>query len=278
MGVNNKGEIDMNEFYLYNSDDISRKINVNGTIIGDNERILIAGPCTFGSYEELFEIAKELKRLGVKFLRGGAYKTRTDPYSFQGLQDEGIEILLRIKRELELNIVVELTNTCQVKKYSPFIDIIQIGSRNMYNYDLLREVGKSSSAVLLKRGLSASYKEWLLAAEYILKEGNKRIVLCERGIRNSVSNETRNVLDIQAVPYMKKHTKLPIIIDPSHASGQAYMVEDMSKAALVAGADGLIIEVHVDPSKSLCDSQQTINMEQFENIFKFNKELNKNIL
>lgn len=256
--------------FLYNN------IQTNNEFVNNDEKVIIAGPCTFSSYEELYAIAKELKKIGIKYFRAGAYKGRTNPYSFQGLQDEGMEILLKIKKELNLCIVTELLTIEQIKKYADYIDIIQIGSRNMYNYELLKAAGKTNKIVLLKRGFSANYKEWLLAAEYILKEGNNNVVLCERGIRGFNSEETRNVLDIQAIPYIKKNSKLPIIVDPSHSSGEAYMVEPMSKAALVAGADGLIIEVHTNPEKSLCDSKQTINVETLKKILNFNKEI-KNI-
>jgi len=258
--------------YLYN------KLNIDRSLICNETKLIIAGPCTFGSYNELYDIAKQLKKIGIGFLRGGAYKARTNPYSFQGLQDEGIDILIKVKEELNLKIVTELMTIEQVRKYANKIDIIQIGSRNMYNYDLLKEVGKTNTPILLKRGLSASYQEWLFAAEYILKEGNKNVILCERGIRNAISNETRNVLDIQAIPYIKKHSNLPIIIDPSHASGKAYIVEPMSKASLVAGADGLIIETHLNPSESLCDSEQTINITQLKSIVDFDKKMKKNNL
>ena len=263
----------MKEDYLYSLKDLPYEINVSGDIIGGNNKVIIAGPCTFGSYSELYKIAKELKKIGVKFLRGGAFKARTCPYSFDGLKEEGMEILLKIKEELDIKIVTELLTIEQVRKYGNRVDIIQIGSRSMYNYELLKEVGKLNTPVILKRCFCASYREWLLAAEYILKEGNKNIILCERGIRNNISSETRNVLDIQAIPYMKKHTNLPIIVDPSHASGKSYMVEAMSKASLVAGADGLIIEVHTNPEESLCDSEQTIDINQLKKIIKFNEVL-----
>ena len=257
--------------YIYNSDKIG-KIKIDDIIIPD-EKIIIAGPCTFGSYEEIYNIAKELKELGVKFLRAGVFKCRTNPYSFQGLQDEGIEILLKVKEELGLHLVVELLTIEQIHKYGKYIDIIQIGSRNMYNYELLKEVGKLDKPVLLKRGLSATYKEWLMAAEYILKEGNNKVILCERGIRGFDSNETRNVLDIQAIPYIKHNSKLSIIVDPSHASGNRYMVESMSKASLIAGSDGLIIEVHTNPEESLCDSEQTIDIETLKRIIEFKNKI-----
>lgn len=265
----------MEKEYLYNSKKLNGCVDVDGITIGNNNRVIIAGPCTFGSYEEVYSIAKEIKKLGIKFFRAGAFKARTNPYSFQGMRDEGIEILLRIKKELGLKIVTELMTIDQVKKYGNDVDIIQIGSRNMYNYDLLREVGKTNKPVLLKRSFMATYKEWLLAAEYILKEGNNKVILCERGIRGFDSTETRNVLDIQAIPYIKNNSRLPIIVDPSHASGQRYIVESMSKASLIAGADGLIIEVHTKPDESLCDSKQTIDLNTLKEIIKFNERVEK---
>lgn len=268
-----KGKNNMKKEYLYNSSYVPDSIQINNEFIGDKERCIIAGPCTFASYEEVYSIAKELKKIGIKFFRAGAYKGRTNPYSFQGLQDEGIEILLKIKKELNICIVTELLTINQVKKYAKDIDIIQVGSRSMYNYELLKELGKTNKPILLKRGLTATYKEWLLAAEYILKEGNYNVILCERGIRSFNSDETRNVLDIQAIPYIKKNSKLPIIIDPSHASGKDYMIEPMSKAALIAGADGLIIETHINPSQSLCDSKQTISIETLKSILIFKERI-----
>ena len=263
----------MEREYIYKSNLIPEKIIVNNEIISRENKIIIAGPCTISSYEETYSIAKELKKQGIKFFRAGTYKSRTNPYSFQGLQDEGIEILIKIKNELDLSLVTELQTIEQVKKYAKDIDIIQVGSRNMYNYELLKELGKIKKPILLKRGLTATYNEWLLAAEYILKEGNYNVILCERGIRGFNSDETRNVLDMQAIPYIKQNSKLPIIIDPSHASGNAYMVEPMSKAALIAGADGLIIETHINPKQSICDSQQTIDIKTLENIIKFKDKL-----
>lgn len=263
----------MEREYIYKSNLIPEKIIVNNEFISRENKIIIAGPCTISSYEEAYSIAKELKKQGIKFFRAGTYKSRTNPYSFQGLQDEGIEILIKIKNELDLSLVTELQTIEQVKKYAKDIDIIQVGSRNMYNCELLKELGKIKKPILLKRGLTATYNEWLLAAEYILKEGNYNVILCERGIRGFNPDETRNVLDMQAIPYIKQHSKLPIIIVPSHASGNAYMVEPMSKAALIAGADGLIIETHINPKQSICDSQQTIDIKTLENIIKFKDKL-----
>ncbi len=262
----------MDNNYLYNSSAIPSTIKVGDENIGNGKPIIIAGPCTFGSYEELDEIAKELKKVGIIFLRAGAFKARTSPYSFQGLREEGIDMLFKIREKYGFKLVIELTTIEQVKKYGNMIDIIQIGMRNMYNYELLKECGKLQTPVILKRNMAASYSDWLLAAEYILNGGNHNVILCERGIRNNNSNETRNILDLQAIPYIKKHSKLPIIIDPSHASGYSYMVPSMSKAALVAGSDGLIIETHVRPEESLCDSKQTIDIKQLKEIIKFKEE------
>lgn len=242
-------------------------------LFGEKYKFIIAGPCTFGSYEELYSIAVELKKMGIKYLRAGAFKARTNPDSFQGLGDEGIKMLVKIKKELGLKIVTELMTIEQIRKYKNDIDIIQIGSRNMYNYELLKEAGKTKNIILLKRGFSATYKEWLLAAKYITDNGNNKVVLCERGIRGNNSDEVRNVLDIQAIPYMKKNSKFPIIIDPSHASGEAYMVESTSKAALIAGANGLIIETHINPKESLCDSNQTIDIQTLKNILEFKERI-----
>lgn len=233
------------------------------------DKLIIAGPCTFGSYEEIKEIATLIKERGIEYLRAGTFKMRTSPDSFQGLRDEGMEMLLKIKKELGLKIVTELTSIEQVKKYGNKIDMIQIGARNMYNYELLKEVGKCKTPVLLKRAFTATYNEWINAAEYIKREGNKNIILCERGIRG-FSNETRNVLDLQAVPYIHKNTDYKIIVDPSHASGLSYMIEPMSKASLAAGCDGLLLEVHFNPKSSLCDKEQTIDIETLERIMKNN--------
>ncbi len=230
-----------------------------------SSKLIICGPCTFSSYDELYKIASLLKERGINYLRAGTFKMRTSPDSFQGLRDEGMEMLLKIKKELGIKIVTELTSIEQVKKYGNKIDIIQIGARNMYNYELLKEVGKTKSKVILKRGLSATYNEWLNAAEYISREGNKNIILCERGIR-SFDPETRNVLDLQAVPYIHEHSKYPIIVDPSHASGHSYMVPSMAKAAMAAGADGLLIEVHYNPDESKCDNEQIIDIDTLDKL------------
>lgn len=238
-----------------------------------DKKVLIAGPCSFGSYKELDKIASSLKEVGIDFLRAGTFKGRTSPDAFQGLGEDGVEILLEIKKKYNLPVITELTCIEQVRKYGDKIDIIQIGARNMYNYELLKEVGKLSTPVLLKRGISATYNEWLLAAEYIKREGNNNIILCERGIRGFEPN-TRNVLDIASIPYIKKNTKYPIIVDPSHATGIRYMIKPLSLASIVAGADGLIIEAHTHPNKSLSDSAQTVDIETIKEIKESIEKLN----
>lgn len=230
-----------------------------------DQQFIIAGPCSFSSYEELYEIALELKKLGVEYLRAGCFKPRTSPYSFQGLADEGIEYLIKIKQLTGLKIVTELMDWEQVQKYKDDIDVIQIGSRNMYNYDLLSKLGTISNTILLKRGFSATIEEWLSAAEYIAKNGNQNIILCERGIRG-FDTETRNVLDLQAVAVVKKLCALPVIVDPSHASGRADIIEPMSLAAMISGADGLEIEAHTNPKISPSDANQTITIDELNSL------------
>ena len=224
---------------------------------------IIAGPCAIESEEQIITIAKELKKLGVDYLRGGAFKPRTDPNSFQGLGDIGITHLLKAKEITGLPVVTELMTIDQVKKYADKVDIIQIGCRNMYNYELLKELSKHPTKVLLKRGFSATFNEWTSAAKYI--NNGKDVILCERGIR-SFDNSTRNVLDLQAVPFIKKNTDYKIIIDPSHASGNSYMIEPMSLAAAISGCDGLMIEVHNNPAESICDKSQAIDIETLKRI------------
>lgn len=224
--------------------------------------IFIAGPCSVESEEQIISIAQELKKIGVDYLRGGAFKPRTNPDSFQGLGDTGIDYLIKAKQITGLPIITELMSIEQVRKYIDKIDIVQIGSRNMYNYELLKELGKYSKPVLLKRGLSATYDEWINAARYI---NNGKVILCERGIR-SFDNSTRNVLDIQAIPFIKENTDYKIFVDPSHAAGNRYMIKPMSLASFVAGCDGLMIEVSDKPDESISDSKQTIDLEEFKKI------------
>lgn len=240
----------------------------------NNNFMIIAGPCAVESREQIIRIAKKLKDLGIEYLRGGIFKPRTNPDDFQGLGEEGLNYLLEAKEITGMKLVCELCTIEQLRKYGKYIDIIQIGSRNMYNYELLKELGKTNKTVILKRGLSATYNEWLMASKYISKNGNNNIILCERGIR-SFETETRNVLDLQAIPYIKQHSDLKIIIDPSHAAGNSYMIKPMSLAAYVAGTDGLMIEVHDRIEECLCDKNQAITISELEDIINNIKNINR---
>ena len=242
-------------------------INVNGTLIGGGNLGVMAGPCSVESEEQIVEVARAVKNSGANFLRGGAFKPRTSPYSFQGLELEGLRLLEIAKKETGLNIVTEIMSTDYIDEFVEDVDVIQIGARNMQNFDLLKQIGKTRKPVLLKRGLSATIEEWLMSAEYIMAGGNEQVILCERGIR-TFETITRNTLDLQAVPVIKKLSHLPIIIDPSHAGGYSYMVEPMAKCAVIAGADGIMIEVHNDPENALSDGQQSLTPDQFEQLMK----------
>ena len=249
-------------------------VKYNYSLVGGFEvkkTLIIAGPCAVESKEQIIRIAQKLKNIGIFYLRGGAFKPRTNPDSFQGLGDIGIEYLLEAKKITGMRIVTELMTIEQVKKYADKIDIIQVGSRNMYNYELLKELGKYNKPILLKRGLSATYEEWINAARYI---NNDNIILCERGIR-TFETATRNTLDLSAVPVIKEKSHLPIIIDPSHATGKRDLVEPLAKAAIAVGADGLMIEVHNNPAKALCDGKQSIKPETFDEIMKTVKKYAK---
>ncbi|GEN50788.1 MAG: 3-deoxy-7-phosphoheptulonate synthase [Alkalibacterium thalassium] len=237
-------------------------IEVGQETIGGDQLGIIAGPCSVESEEQIVDVAKRIKKAGANFLRGGAFKPRTSPYSFQGLELEGLRMLQTAKAETGLPIVTELMSTKWIDEFVESVDMIQIGARNMQNFDLLKEVGKTKTPVLLKRGLSATYKEWLMSAEYIMSEGNENVILCERGVR-TFEPETRNTLDIQAVPVIKKLSHLPIIIDPSHAGGMSYLVEAGAKSGIVAGADGLMIEVHNDPENAWSDGEQCLTPDEF---------------
>lgn len=241
--------------------------DINGARIGDNNFCVIAGPCAVETRQQVFETAYFLKEEGIKFLRGGAYKPRTSPYSFQGLKEEGLEILKEASQESGLRIVTEVMDTREVELVSKYADVLQIGTRNMQNFSLLKEVGRTNKPVLLKRGQSATYRELLMAAEYIISEGNNQVILCERGIR-TFTDETRNTLDISAIPIVKRYSHLPIIVDPSHASGDWRYIIPLSKAAVAAGADGLIVEVHPDPRNALSDGNQSLNFEQFRELMR----------
>ena len=247
-------------------------VTVGNETIGGQKLGIIAGPCSVESEEQIVTIAKQLKQAGANFLRGGAFKPRTSPYSFQGLELEGLRMLETAKAETGLPIVTELMSTKWVDQFVDSVDMIQIGARNMQNFDLLKEVGRTQTPVLLKRGLSATYKEWLMSAEYIMAEGNENVILCERGIR-TFETGTRNTLDIQAVPVIKELSHLPIIVDPSHAGGMSYLVEAGAKSGIVAGADGLMIEVHNDPANAWSDGEQCLTPDEFARLMEKARKL-----
>ncbi|MGL5440684.1 MAG: 3-deoxy-7-phosphoheptulonate synthase [Filifactoraceae bacterium] len=231
----------------------------------DNNKIIIGGPCAIESYTQYLTIAKFLKSINVNIIRGGAYKPRTSPYSFQGLGKEGAEIIRSVKEEVGIKVITEAVDKESLEEVYEVADIIQIGSRNMQNFSLLKAVGSIDKPVLLKRGLSATMDEWMSAAEYVAVEGNKRIIMCERGIR-SFNDYTRNTLDLSAIPIIKEKTDLPIIVDPSHGTGIRSLIKPMSMGAIAVGADGLMIEVHYNPNESVSDSEQTIDFDEFKNI------------
>lgn len=241
------------------------KVKVGELTFGGEEKIIISGPCSVEKFEAMEKIAKSLKEKGIHMLRGGAFKPRTSPYDFQGLGFEGFKILKAIREEFNMPVVSEVLDTRHVEKSLDYIDMIQIGSRNMYNYSLLKEVGKTNKPVLLKRGMSATLKEWLNAAEYIISEGNNNVVLCERGIR-TFEDYTRNTLDLNSVAVIKENYRLPVIVDPSHGTGLRQIVPIMSMAAIAAGADGIIVESHIDPEHSVSDSKETVSLETIGNI------------
>jgi len=237
----------------------------SGVKIGGNKLAVIAGPCSVESEEQMVGVAQAVKAAGACAMRGGAYKPRTSPYAFQGKGMEGLRLLLEAKAATGMPIVTELMSADQLPMFEEAVDVIQIGARNMQNFDLLKKVGRTRKPVLLKRGLSSTVEEWLMSAEYIMAGGNQDVILCERGIR-TFETYTRNTLDLSAVPAVKRLSHLPVVVDPSHACGKAWMVERMSMAAVAAGADGLIIEVHNDPPHALCDGAQSITPAQFESL------------
>ena len=241
-------------------------VNVAGRITGEGHFTVMAGPCSVESEDQIIEVANRVKLAGATMLRGGAYKPRSSPYAFQGLKGDGIDLLLKAKAITGLPIVTEITNIGNIDLFSD-VDIIQVGARNMQNFDLLYELGHSDKTILLKRGLCSTIEEWLMSVEYILSGGNNNVILCERGIR-TYENATRNTLDISAVPIIKRLTHLPVIVDPSHATGKTWLVDPLTKAAISAGADGVMIEVHNNPSCALCDGAQSITPDDFDSIMK----------
>ena len=239
-------------------------IDISGVKIGGGNFAIIAGPCSVESDTQILEVARSIKASGASLLRGGAFKPRTSPYDFQGMKAEGIELLLEAKKDTGMPIVTEIMNEKHLPLFEE-VDVIQVGARNMQNFELLKALGKTGKPVLLKRGLANTLKELLMSAEYIMSEGNENVILCERGIR-TFETYTRNTLDLSAVPMLRKLTHLPIVVDPSHATGIASLVEPMALAAAAAGADGLMIEVHNNPAEALCDGPQSLTPEQFASV------------
>ncbi len=238
-------------------------INVNGSKIGGKKIQVIAGPCSVETEEQITLVAQSVKNSGAEFLRGGAFKPRTSPYSFQGLKAEGLVYLEEAKKATGLPIVSEITNPFHIEMFNEYVDIIQVGARNMQNFELLKELGRLKKPILLKRGFSNTIEEFLMSAEYIMSNGNENVILCERGIR-TFETATRNTLDISAVPLLKKLSHLPVFVDPSHAAGISWLVEPLAKSAIASGADGIIIEVHNDPKHALSDGNQSLTPEEFD--------------
>lgn len=252
-------------------------VDVSGVLVGNDHLTLIAGPCSVESQEQVLQIARDIKSSGADMLRGGAYKPRTSPYSFQGMGSQALDYLCEAKKETGLPIVSELMSEKHIDEFNDKVDLVQIGARNMQNFDLLKEVGERvKKPILLKRGLSNTYEEWLMSAEYILSHGNPNVILCERGIR-TFESYTRNTLDLQAIPVLKRLTHLPVVIDPSHAGGKWWLVEPMAKASVAAGCDGVMVEVHNDPESALCDGPQSLKPERFDQLAKSLRAL-KNII
>ena len=247
-------------------------VDVSGVKVGSGNMAYIAGPCSVETYEQVLSIAKDIKAAGANMLRGGAFKPRTSPYSFQGLGPEGLDILCAVKEEVGLPIVTELMSPEYLDVFNEKVDLLQIGARNMQNFDLLKQLGQVDRPILLKRGLNATYEEWIMSAEYIMASGNENVILCERGIR-TFETYTRNTLDLQSVPVLRKLTHLPVIIDPSHAGGKWWLVDSMAKASVAAGADGLMIEVHNNPEAALCDGAQSLKPEKYSELLKDVKQI-----
>lgn len=247
-------------------------VEVKGRLIGGKKLAVIAGPCSVESEEQIVYIAKKVKMSGASFLRGGAFKPRSSPYSFQGLGEQGLDFLVTAKKETGMPIVSEIMDASVLDKFVENVDIIQVGARNMQNYSLLKELGKLKTPILLKRGFASTIEEWLMSAEYVMDGGNENIILCERGIR-TFETYTRNTIDMSAIPIVKRLSHLPVIVDPSHGTGISWLVEPVSKAAVSLGTDGLMIEVHNCPDEALCDGDQSLTPEQFDMIMKKLKPL-----
>jgi 3-deoxy-7-phosphoheptulonate synthase len=240
-------------------------IKIGEHTVGSKEFMVVAGPCSVESEEQIVETAKQVKKAGAQYLRGGAFKPRTSPYSFQGLQEEGLRLLNIAKKETGLPIVTEILSHDKIDLFMDNVDLIQVGARNMQNFQLLKELGKVNKPILLKRGMVATIEEWLMSAEYIMSEGNPNVILCERGIR-TFENYTRNTLDISAVPVVKRLSHLPVVVDPSHAGGAWWLVEPLAKAAVAVGADGIMIEVHPNPEEAWSDGGQSLKPKKFDKL------------
>lgn len=249
-------------------------VDVSGVKIGGGHMGIIAGPCSVESEEQVIAIAQQAKVSGANLLRGGAFKPRTSPYSFQGMGLAGLDILCKAKEVTGLPIVTELMSAEHLDVFDEKVDLIQIGARNMQNFDLLKKLGQTKRPILLKRGLNATYEEWMMSAEYIMASGNENVILCERGIR-TFENYTRNTLDLQAIPVIKRISHLPIIVDPSHAGGKWWLVESMAKASVAAGADGLMVEVHNNPECAMCDGAQSLKPDKFDSLMQDIKQIVK---
>ena len=247
-------------------------VDVSGVPIGGKKLAVIAGPCSIETDEQMNSVAKSVKEAGATLLRGGAFKPRTSPYSFQGLKEKGLDMLKAAGEANGLPIVTEIMSADKIERFAEDVDLIQVGARNMQNFELLKELGKIQTPILLKRGLSATIEEWIMSAEYIMAGGNENVILCERGIR-TYETYTRNTLDLSAIPAVKKLSHLPVLVDPSHAAGMWWMVEPLAKAAVAVGADGLMIEVHNDPENAWCDGAQSLKPERFAALMKDLKEI-----
>lgn len=248
--------------------ELVKKYNKNlkiGDFSLENNLLIIAGPCSIESEEQMVKVAEKLIKLNIKFIRAYPYKPRTSPYSFQGIGEEGFKIILKLKSIYNIKIVSEIINLSDLDFYLKHVDIIQVGARNMQNFELLKALGKINKPILLKRGFGNTIDEWLNACEYILKNGNDQVILCERGIK-TFETMTRNTLDISSIPIVKKLTKLPIIVDPSHASGRSDLVKPLSLAAIAAGSDGIMVEIHPNPDQSVSDKEQAISLDEFESL------------
>jgi 3-deoxy-7-phosphoheptulonate synthase len=254
----------------------STVLDVDGATIGGKEIAVIAGPCAVESEEQLLSVARAVAAAGARFLRGGAFKPRTSPYDFQGLKEEGLQLLALAREETGLKIVTEVINPQTVDLVARHADVLQIGARNMQNFPLLTAAGKVDRPVMLKRGISATIEEWLMAAEYIVSSGNPRVILCERGIR-TFERYTRNTLDLTAVPLLHRLTHLPVIVDPSHATGKRWLVPPMAVAAVAGGADGIMVEVHPDPDEALSDGEQSLTLEVFAQMAPVLREVHSHV-